>query len=128
MRPLTFILDDHGIKTLATLHPNNIRNTSQVVQALGETDEWNNEWSKKILTVVQTYDNELKGAQRAAAALEKTRQKRLKVDLDKAKFQEESDRIRADTECRFRASAAQQSSQFANTDVRRSLRIQNEKK
>ena len=60
VRPPMFILDDHGIKALATLHPNNIRNTSQVVQALGETDEWNNEWSKKILTVVQAYDNELK--------------------------------------------------------------------
>ena len=78
--------------------------------------------------MVQTYDNELKGAQMAAAALEKARQKRLKIDLDKAKFQEESDRIRADTERRFRASAAQQSSQYANTEVRRSLRIQNEKK
>ena len=53
------------------LHPNNIRNTSQIVQALGETDEWNNEWSKKILTMVQAYDIELKGAQMAAAALKK---------------------------------------------------------
>jgi hypothetical protein len=70
-----FILNDHGIKTLATLHPNNIRNTSQIVQALGETDEWDNEWSKRILTVIQTYDNNLKGAQKAAATMEKARQK-----------------------------------------------------
>lgn len=34
----------------------------------------------------------------------------------------ESDRIRADTECRFRAYAAQKSSQYANTDVCRSLK------
>ncbi|KIK01226.1 hypothetical protein K443DRAFT_122470 [Laccaria amethystina LaAM-08-1] len=71
VRPPTSILDNHGIKMLATLHPNNIRNTSQVVQALGETDEWDDEWSKKILTVIQTYDNKLKGGQKAAATMEK---------------------------------------------------------
>ena len=72
--------------------------------------------------MVQAYDNKLKGAQTAAAALEKARQKRRKIDVEKAKFQEESDCIRADTERQFRASAAQQSSQYANTDVRRSLK------
>jgi len=62
VRPPSFILDDKGIKTLATMHLTEIRNTTQVVQALGESEEWDQEWSKKILTVIQTYDNELKGS------------------------------------------------------------------
>lgn len=109
------------------MHLTEIRNTTQVVQALGESEEWDQEWSKKILTVIQTYDNELKGSRKVAAAQEKARQKRQRADLDQAKFQEESDRIRADTERRIRESALQRSSRFANTDVRHSLRIQNEK-
>jgi hypothetical protein len=127
VRPPSFILDEKGIKTLAAIHPTEIRNTTQVVQALGETEEWDREWSKKILTIIQTYDNEIKGARKAATAQEKARQKRQRADLDQAKFQEESDRIRADTERRVRESALQQSSRFVNTDIRRSLRIQNEK-
>ena len=124
VRPPTFILDDKGIKTLATIHPTEIRNTTQVVQALNETEEWDQEWSKEIVAIIQAYDNELKGARKAATAQQKARQKRQKIDLDHAKFQEESDRIRADTEHRIRESAMQQSSRFTNTDVHRSLRIQ----
>ena len=37
---------------------------------------------EKILTMVQTYDNEFKGAQTAAAALEKARQKTTVVSVD----------------------------------------------
>lgn len=124
VRPPTFILDDKGIKTLARIYPTEIRNTTQVVQALEETEEWDQEWSKEIIAIIQAYDNELKGSRKAATAQQKARQKRQKIDLDLAKFQEESDRIKADTERRIRESALQQSSRFSNTDVRRSLRNQ----
>jgi hypothetical protein len=73
----------------------------QVVQALNETEEWDQDWSKEIIAIIQAYDNELKGAREAATAQQKARQKRQKIDLDQAKFQEESDHILADTEHRI---------------------------
>ncbi|KAF8957732.1 hypothetical protein BDZ97DRAFT_1924345 [Flammula alnicola] len=122
VQPPSFILDDKAIKTLAIIHPTEIRNTTQVVLALNEIDEWDQEWSKKILAVIRTYDKELDDARKAAVAQEKARQKRRKVEIDKALFQEESDRVRAETERRIQESAAQGSSRFANTDIRRNLR------
>lgn len=110
VRPPTFILDDIGIKNLAKVYPTEIRNPTQLVQVLDETEEWDQEWSKEIIAIIQAYDNELKGARKAAMAQQKARQKRQKIDLDHAKFQEESDRIQADTERRIRESALQQSS------------------
>ena len=115
VRPPTFILDDKGIKTLAKIHPTEIRNSAQVVHALHETAEWDQEWSKDIIAIIQAYDNELKGARKAASTQQKAQQKRQRTDLDQAKFQEESDRIQAETERRIRESALQQSSRFSNT-------------
>jgi hypothetical protein len=106
VRPPTFILDDKGIKILATIHPTDIRNTTQVVLALDETEEWDQEWSKEIITIIQAYDNELKDTRKTATAQQKARQKR-----------------QADTERRIRESVLQQASRFSNTNVR-SLRIQ----
>lgn len=114
VRPSSFILDDTSIKLLTTLHPTNIQNTTQLVLAINETSEWEDEWSKKVLEVIHSYDQELQQSQKTAIAAKKDDVKRRRKEMDLAGFQAETDNLRASTERRLRESAAQGFSRFAN--------------
>ena len=59
VRPASFVLDDMDIKTLARLHPSNVTHPGQVVDALDQTQEWQDHWSIPIFQVIQAYDSEL---------------------------------------------------------------------
>lgn len=107
VRPPTYILDDKGIKIVASLHPSNIQSAAQLVLALNEIEEWQEEWATKILDVIHSYDQELENSRKAAVTESRAQQKRRKADMDLASFQK-------DTEERLRASAAQGFSRFAN--------------
>lgn len=109
-----FVLDDASIKTLAALLPDNLTTTALMI-ALKETEEWKEKWAEEILAVIQAYDQELESTRKTAIADRKKKQKLEKEELDLAGFQQESNRVRAETEQRLRESAAQGSSRFANT-------------
>lgn len=108
VRPYSYILDDKAIKLLSTLHPTNIRSSEQLVLALNETEEWNQEFSTKILAIIHTYDQELEDLRKTSITEGKAQQKRRKTEMDLASF-------RADTERRLQDSAAQGFSRFVNT-------------
>ena len=91
--PPSFIIDDRGIKLLASLHPSSITGPNQVVAALGETQEWNDEYSHQVFKTIQVYDRELADHHKNEAAQHKARQKRVKHRQDQAKFTEVSNEI-----------------------------------
>lgn len=109
VRPPCFIIDDEDIKILSKIHPSNITRSEQVVAALGETQEWEDEWSRQIFEVIQAYDRELSDQRKDEAARSKARQKRLKLEKDQVKFAEVTnemeDRIRQEVLRRHTATA-----------------------
>ena len=91
--PPSFIIDDRGIKLLASLHPSSITGPNQVVAALGETQEWNDEYSHQVFKIIQVYNCELTDHHKNKAAQHKAHQKRVKHGQDHAKFTEVSNEI-----------------------------------
>ena len=93
VRHPSLIIDDGGIKLLARLHPSNVTQSEQVVSALGQTQEWRDEWSSQVFDVIRSYDHELAARRKAEAARSKSRQKRVKREKDQVKFTEVSNEI-----------------------------------
>lgn len=93
IRPASYILDDRDIKTLSRLHSSNVTDPEQVVAALGETHEWEDEWSYQIFETIQLYDRELASRRKVEATRQKASQKRAKHEQDQAKFDEESNEV-----------------------------------
>ncbi|KAH9011631.1 II DNA helicase [Lactarius pseudohatsudake] len=90
VRPPYFIIDDPEIKLLARLHSSNVARPEQVVAALNETQEWQDEWSHQVFEVIQSYDRELVDRRKDEAARHTARQKRVKYEQDQIKFAEAS--------------------------------------
>ncbi len=105
VRPPSFIVDDKGILTLAKLHSTEVTHHKQVVSALKETQEWQDEWSTKIFNIIQNYDQELIQRHKVESVQVKERMKRAKMEQDLARFREESEktaaRIKQETLQRF---------------------------
>jgi ribonuclease D len=93
VRPPTFIIDNKDIKVLARLHPSSVTDSEQLVTVLGQTREWQNNWSNQILEVIQLHDRELDDRRKAEAARSKARQKRVKQGKDQARFAEVSNEV-----------------------------------
>jgi hypothetical protein len=90
VRPPSFIIDDKSIVKLARLPQNYLTDNSKVVAVLGETEEWKDEWSTKIFNVVYGFDCELARLRKSDPAEKTTRQKRARIELDTAMFQQDS--------------------------------------
>ncbi|KAH9036082.1 hypothetical protein EDB84DRAFT_1658887 [Lactarius hengduanensis] len=139
--PPSFIIDNRGIKLLAKLHPSNLTHSEQIVTALDETQEWQDQWSRQIFEVIQAYDRELAERRKDEAARFKARQKRVKREQDRVKFAEVSneieERIRQDVLRRHSTTATAGTTQTAsgpgapigveNVPIRRSSRLQSSK-
>ena len=108
--PPSFIMDNRGVKILARLHPSIVTGPEQVAAALGETHEWEDEYSHQVFKIIQVYDRELADHRKSEAAQHKARQKCVKHGQDKARFAEVSneteDRIRQDVLRRFSMAAS----------------------
>ncbi|KAH9032767.1 hypothetical protein EDB85DRAFT_1890536 [Lactarius pseudohatsudake] len=102
-----FILNDSSIKKLSRLHPAEVTGPEKIVSVLGETQEWQANWSGQVYTTIRAYDQELEDLRKKEAARHKARQKRVKQDQDTANFAEESnlteERIRQEVLQRHRA-------------------------
>ncbi len=59
VRPPLFILNDKAIKVLTRLHPSSVTQSEQVVDVLGKTQEWQDQWSILVFEVIWVYDQEL---------------------------------------------------------------------
>jgi hypothetical protein len=57
IRPSSFILDNNGIVALTKVHPNRMEGPRRVIETLGETPEWAEEWSQAVFNVIHEYDN-----------------------------------------------------------------------
>lgn len=90
VRPISFIIDDKGILALAKLHPNDINDRRKIVTTLNETVEWDEEWSQKILNVIQKYDTNLSAKRKAIVVQTKERAKWNREQENKRMFDEES--------------------------------------
>ena len=91
--PPSFIIDDRGIKLLASLHLSNITGPNQVVAALGETQEWNDEYSHQVFKTIQVYNCKLIDHLKNKAAQHKAHRKHVKHEQDHAKFTKVSNEI-----------------------------------
>lgn len=120
VRPPSFIIDDKGIKTLAAINPSTLKNPKQIVDTLHETEEWDKEWSKKILAMIKDYNNKLISERKLKISQKKAQEKRQRTERDQNMFEKETQeneaRIRAATALHLQQSAAFNSSRFANTD------------
>ncbi|KAH9011588.1 hypothetical protein EDB84DRAFT_1445095 [Lactarius hengduanensis] len=138
VRPPTFILNDSSIKKLSRLHPAEVTGPEKMVSVLGETQEWQANWSGQVYEIIRAYDQELEDLRKKEAARHKARQKRVKQDQDTAKFAEESnlteERIRQEVLQRHRAAVGLGGTLTMrealdditeNIPVRRSTRLQN---
>ncbi|KAF8257111.1 hypothetical protein EI94DRAFT_1709581 [Lactarius quietus] len=88
--PLISWLLAWGIKTLSRLHPLNVTHPVQVVEALDETQEWQDLWSSSLFCIIQAYDREITEHHTEETAPHKARQKRTRHKQDLARFAEES--------------------------------------
>jgi hypothetical protein len=99
VRPLSLIIDNASITILAKLHPQNITDHRQIRTLLGQTLEWEAEWSKSIFEVIQQFNNDLITLRKMVATQKKTRQKRIKITQDLMSFEQDTkeneERIRA---------------------------------
>ncbi len=86
--PLSSILDDTSIDSLAKLHPENITSFEQITIMLDQTKDWEQAWSKKIFDVIQQFDKDLTSFRQTAATQKKTQQKRAKIAKDQISFEE----------------------------------------
>ncbi|KAH9014989.1 II DNA helicase [Lactarius pseudohatsudake] len=84
VRPPTFILNDSSIKKLSRLHPAEVTGPEKIVSVLGETQEWQANWSGQVYATIRAYDQELEDLRKKEAARHKARQKRVKQDQDTA--------------------------------------------
>ena len=90
IRPPSFIIDDKDILKLARLPHDYFTDHCQVTAVLGETQEWQDEWSTKIFNVIRGFDCELSRLQKTGPVEKKTRQKRARLELNTAMFQQDS--------------------------------------
>jgi len=90
VRPASFIIDDTGITGIAKLHSQSITDYQQITSLLGQTKEWEEEWSREIFVVIQKFDEDLTKLRHTTVTQKKAEQKRARVKLDYLSFQESS--------------------------------------
>ena len=56
VQPLSFICDNKSIVKLSTLHSDKVTCVLDIVQALEETEEWEEEWGAQVFDVIQAFD------------------------------------------------------------------------
>jgi len=118
VRRASFIIDDTGITNLAKLDSEKITDYRQITSLLGQTEEWEGEWSGKIFNVIQKFNKDLATLRCTLVTQKKTQQKRAKVALDLLSFQESTkeneERIRAQVLRRFTTAQQQHTSNSSN--------------
>ncbi|CAA7268576.1 unnamed protein product [Cyclocybe aegerita] len=128
VRPSSFIIDDKSIAKLARLHPTTVNSPAQITLELNETPEWQNEWSKSIFDVINTYDQELESLRKETIMAKKVHRKRARVEQDQAGFEEASrdveHRIREEVTRCYAAEALAEIGNGQDMALRRSARIQ----
>ncbi len=117
IRPASFIIDDTGITGLAKLHSQNITDYRQITVLLGQTTQWEEEWSREIFEVIRKFDEDLTILRHTTVTQKKTQQKRAKIALDIRSFEESTkeneERIRTQVLQRFAAAQQQGTSNSA---------------
>ena len=85
---LSSILDDASINILSKILPQNITDYRQIKVLLDQTTDWEQTWSKKILDVIQQFDQDLADLRQTVNTQKKSQQKRAKIAQDRMNFEE----------------------------------------
>lgn len=56
VRRVTWFCDDDGLQLLCKTHPSNLWSAQDIIDLLGETEEWGQECGSQIYTVIANFD------------------------------------------------------------------------